>query len=190
MPLARRALAAFLALGAASAFQGHLTAQAQVNIQVPPRTLGAPPASPPAPATPPTPNTTPNRAPPASPTAPSTPPARNTSPSPLLGRWSESGSCSGTATQFVFTASTFEIIGRDGRWYLADVAYGRRDNELAVHVTAAPTFTRLGRAGPGVGDTYVFRNDPVNRITPLVILRANGRRDEIRNDTPVFTRCR
>jgi hypothetical protein len=114
----------------------------------------------------------------------------NTPTSPLVGRWSDSSTCTGAATQFVFTASSFEIIGRDGRWYLANVAYGRRGNELAMMVTAAPTFNRLGRAAPGAGDTYVFRNDPVNRITPVAIMRATGRRDDIGNDTPVFTRCR
>ncbi len=109
---------------------------------------------------------------------------------PLIGRWSESGSCAGTATQFVFTANRFEIIGRDGRWYLANVAHVRQGADPGVRVTAAPTFSRLGPAGPGAGDTYVFRNDPVNRITPIAILRANGRRDQVGNDTPVFTRCR
>jgi len=110
--------------------------------------------------------------------------------SPLLGRWSESGSCAGTATQFVFTASRFEIIGRDGRWYLANVAYVRQGANPGVRVTAAPSFSRLGPAAPSLGDTYVFRNDPVNRITPVEIVRASGRRDQVANDTPVFTRCR
>lgn len=115
---------------------------------------------------------------------------RTNAPSPLVGRWSESTTCTRGATQFVFTASSFEIIGRDGRWYMAPVAHVRQGADPGVRLTAAPSFSRLGPAAPGQGDTYVFRNDPANRITPLEIVRANGRRDRVDNDTPVFTRCR
>jgi hypothetical protein len=111
--------------------------------------------------------------------------------SPLVGRWADNPNCRPPAVQFVFTNERFEIIGRDGRWYLANVAYLRQGADLAIRVTAAPTFSRLDpRAAPGMGDIYVFRNDPVNRITPTAIVRANGRRDQVGPDTPVFTRCR
>jgi hypothetical protein len=112
-------------------------------------------------------------------------------PSPLLGRWSESTTCASAATLFVFTPTTFEIVDNGGRGFLANVAYVQQGTDQGVRVTAPPATNRWGPRAPALGDTFLFRYNAATRmITPVAIVRANARRDQIGTDTPNFHRCR